>query len=140
MSNQKYDSSGNTIDELIGKTGLNDDCKNGMSRLNFVDLSDRELLLFVQICIRQKNILEKELETIETTYNNELNNIKTDLLDCEEVTKYTTQKERLLMLDKLAEENIDSKYLNKLSKIKEAIDDIKNELDLAREIYRLKNI
>lgn len=107
---------------------------------NFVELPDKELLLFVQKSIREKNTLEKELDTVQGTYDDTLAKNKADFINHEDVVKYTTQKERMIALDKLAEDNIDYILLNEMSEIKNKINNIKNELDLAREIYRLKNI
>ena len=107
---------------------------------DFVRLDNTEVLLFIQEKSREKNSLERELEETQTTYDDELKNIKNSLLDSDEVIKYSTQKERLLKLDNLAEKQINPAYLDSVSEIKSKLYNINNEVNLAVKMYKLKNL
>lgn len=113
---------------------------NEDGEMNFVKAGNNEILNFIQDNIRNRNKLEKELDQTQGVYDDTLAKNKADFINHESVVKYSTLKERMIALDQLAESAIDYTLLNEMSDIKEKVYDIKNELDLAREIYRLKNI
>jgi len=108
---------------------------------DFVKSTNDEILSFIQNSIRNKNMLEKDLEQLTATQKDEENTFKSELMDLEEVKSLGTGAERTAKVNSLLQIKMkDSKYLNEISHLKNQIYDIKNELNLAREIYKLKNI
>lgn len=111
--------------------------KNG--EMNFVKAGRNEILNFIQKTIRTKNKLEKELELIQTDYDDEILDQKVKLLQSEDIKSLGAAKERELAVEKELQ-NVGTEYLNKLSELKDKVYSINNELNLAREIYKLKSL
>jgi hypothetical protein len=112
---------------------------NEKGEMNFVKAGNSEILNFIQENVRKKNKLDKDLAKLEAQVKKEASLKEAKLFDDEEVKSFKTLKEKEMAVKRKLDDSKVSENEEILADLENEIYDINNEVNLAVQLYKLKN-
>ena len=107
---------------------------------DFVKNDPGKILRFIQESSRNKRRLVQLKEDIEKTKKHYMTLIKSNIQERKEIMSLKTGKERGLAVDKIILEEFDFSFDDNISKLQNRINFYHDEINLARDIYKLKSL